>query len=304
MALPAFELACIPAGCMFLFTLVGLGVHCPEALVGALQHFAAGILLCTIGTELLPTMDLATGGAENAAACVGFFAGVAVMLMLGVLIPEAHGHDDDDDDDHGHGHGAHEAEKMEMEPPPRRLNGRGESKKRMSFRLASSVSGMGEAQPLRLSSSSSEKAQFPAVLLFAIAVDGCMDGLLIGIATAAGPSAGPMMAASLSVEMAFLGITLAMGLKQQARGKSLGAAVVGPLAIIVGAMLGGVLADALAHNPVYLTCLLSFGTSALLFMVAEELLLEAHEKGEHVWWVDLQLYTGFYASILMGKALG
>lgn len=43
-------------------------------------------------------------------------------------------------------------------------------------------------------------------------------------------------------------------------------------------------------------------------MVADELLLvcpwlEAHEGHGHVWWVDLQLYVGFYASILMGKAV-
>lgn len=40
-------------------------------------------------------------------------------------------------------------------------------------------------------------------------------------------------------------------------------------------------------------------------MVAEELLLEAHEKagGEHVWWVDLQLYVGFYWGIVSTKFL-
>ena len=32
-----------------------------------------------------------------------------------------------------------------------------------------------------------------------------------------------------------------------------------------------------------------------------QLLLDAHEDGEHVWWVDLQLYTGFFASIVAGK---
>ena len=103
--------------------------------------------------------------------------------------------------------------------------------------------------------------------------------------------------------MAFLGLTLSMGLKGQGHAKSVAASFVGPSAIVVGATLGGILADALSSNPVYLTFLLSFGTSALLFMVAEELLLEAHEKGDHVWWVDLQLYTGFYASIVMGKVL-
>ena len=130
-----------------------------------------------------------------------------------------------------------------------------------------------------------------------------MDGLLIGIATAAGQSAGPMMAASLCVEMSFLGLTLAMALKGQSRISSIGASLVGPVGIVIGAAVGGFLSEAFSKNPASMTFLLSFGTSALLFMVAEELLLEAHEEGDHVWWVDLQLYTGFFASIIMGKIL-
>jgi len=46
-----------------------------------------------------------------------------------------------------------------------------------------------------------------------------------------------------------------------------------------------------------------FGTSALLFMVAEELLLEAPEDGEHIWWVNVQLYTGFYWGFMSTKFL-
>lgn len=70
---------------------------------------------------------------------------------------------------------------------------------------------------------------------------------------------------------------------------------------MVAAGLGGALAKTLSHSPVAMVGMLSFGSSALLFMVAEELLLDAHEDGEHVWWVDLQLYTGFFASIVAGK---
>jgi predicted MFS family arabinose efflux permease len=72
-------------------------------------------------------------------------------------------------------------------------------------------------------------------------------------------------------------------------------------AVALGAMVGGVVADALSHNPVSLIGLMSFGTSVLLFMVAEELPLEAHKEGDHVWWVDLQLHVGFFASLMVGK---
>ena len=71
--------------------------------------------------------------------------------------------------------------------------------------------------------------------------------------------------------------------------------------VVLAAGLGGMMADTLSHSPIAFIGMISFGSSALLFMVAEELLLDAHESGEHVWWVDLQLYTGFFASIIAGK---
>lgn len=292
----AIELGTIPAVFMLVFTLAGLGIHVPVKIAGALQHFAAGILLCTIGTELLPTMDEAKGWTENLSAFFGFFAGVAVMLALGYFLPEPEGDDDDDNDDESN-------RVVEEEPKKLFLRGREESLLRQSstvVRRQSSISG-GETDALIAENSSD--SVFPSVLVFAIAIDGAMDGLLIGIATAAGQSAGPMMAASLCVEMSFLGLTLAMALKGQSRISSIGASLVGPVGIVIGAAVGGFLSEAFSKNPASMTFLLSFGTSALLFMVAEELLLEAHEEGDHVWWVDLQLYTGFFASIIMGKIL-
>lgn len=42
-----------------------------------------------------------------------------------------------------------------------------------------------------------------------------------------------------------------------------------------------------AHEPLFV-CIISFGVAAMLYLVAEELLLEAHEEGkDHVWWVDM-----------------
>lgn len=71
--------------------------------------------------------------------------------------------------------------------------------------------------------------------------------------------------------------------------------------MVLSAGLGGTMAETLSHSPVLSVGMMSFGASALLFMVSEELLLDAHEDGEHLWWVDLQLYTGFFTSIIAGK---
>merc|ERR1719396_108383 len=107
---------------------------------------------------------------------------------------------------------------------------------------------MGESRPLKASStlSSPPAGPFPSTLVFAIAIDGAMDGLLIGIAAAASASAGPMLAASLTVEMAFLGLTLSVALKGHHSMKSIMASLAGPVAIMVGCFLGAMLADALS----------------------------------------------------------
>jgi hypothetical protein len=40
-------------------------------------------------------------------------------------------------------------------------------------------------------------------------------------------------------------------------------------------------------------------------MVAEELLVSAHEEGEeHVWWIDLQVFVGFLLALIVAKAFG
>ena len=61
--------------------------------------------------------------------------------------------------------------------------------------------------------------------------------------------------------------------------------------------------------PAMHVALISFGIAALLFLVTEELLLEAHEAQEHsaheehIWWVDMFFFLGFLLSFLMDKLL-
>ena len=64
-----------------------------------------------------------------------------------------------------------------------------------------------------------------------------------------------------------------------------------------------------ARAPAMHVALISFGIAALLFLVTEELLLEAHEAQEHsaheehIWWVDMFFFLGFLLSFLMDKLL-
>ena len=302
----AAELGAFPAIGMNVVTLAGLKVATPATVVGALQHFSAGILLTTVAKELLPEMVQATGLAENLASGVGFFAGVALLIWLGEVFP-----DDDDDDDEA---ARTMAEKEPEHAPSTSLRNRRLSLKTRAYQFEEeSSSAWWEAVEEADDTSSSNiaiaeeaVATLPTALLAAVAIDSALDGLLIGISTAVDPNTGPLLSASLTVESSFLGLTLAAALRNRPLGTVLLAATAAaPAAIFSGSIVGGSLAPYMAQNTCLLTACLGFGTSTALFMVAEELLLQAHEDGsEHVWWVDFQLYTGFFASVMIEKFFG
>ena len=330
--LRAVELGAFPAVGMNVVTLLGLGVATPPKVVGALQHFSAGILLTTIAKELLPEMVQAQGWAENVASGVGFFAGVGVLILLGIVFPEEEGEGDD--------YNKYKKEESQIvadvldkgEPVPlatmatttttattttnatiahesikeTSLRNRKQSLKSRAYHLQQKES---QSAVASLSQPSMENvvAALPTALLAAVAIDSALDGLLIGISTAVDPKTGPLLSASLTVESSFLGLTIAAALRACPTRSwiLLAAAALAPAGIITGAISGGGLAPLLATNTVLLTACLGFGTSTTLFMVAEELLLQAHEDGsEHTWWVDLQLYTGFFASVMIEKFFG
>lgn len=233
----AVKLGSLPAACMLLFTLLGLGKDVPPTIAGAMQHFAAGVLLCTVGTELLPEMVGAEGLEQNVAVGVGFFLGVALLILLGVLIPE---HEDDNEEDINKKYSGDDNHEDEKENPrsfranrQSLISAASHCKEFCNSPTRSGVTARTvvakEESPLLPSTQGNGAKAFPLALVLAIAIDSALDGLLIGIACAAGPSAGPMMSASLSVEMSFLGLTLATALHGHPATKSIPASILGPL---------------------------------------------------------------------------
>lgn len=333
----------VPAICMLAFTILGLGIKVPDNIAGALQHFAAGLLLSAIGTELLPILLDAEGFDENLYATIGFFAGMATLIVLGILLPEAHSHDDDDDhDDDDSNIRQHSSVNRSLRSLQVMAAPGGSERamtKSMSLRQTAKKinddyntscdtcttagvdvnhvhkAGAGEARPLLSERGGTESKDvvkamevvekaLPMSFLAAIVVDSFMDGFLIGITGAAGPGTVIIMAGSLSVEMGFVGLTLATACHGMPYSKAIPAALAGPITLVLGALVGGLVTTQIEGNPAMLAGIMGFGTSALLFMVAEELLLEAHEDGDdHVWWVDMQLYTGFYWGFMSTKFL-
>ncbi|WP_155300883.1 ZIP family metal transporter [Deinococcus kurensis] len=135
-------------------------------------------------------------------------------------------------------------------------------------------------------------------LIVAVGIDVLLDGLLIGVGFAAGARVGMLLIVALTLELLFLGVSVASSLVQDgaSRGRVIGTVSGLSLLVIVGALLGGTLLQGLMGLALEIT--LSFGAAALLFLVTEELLTEAHEVKETPL-ITSAFFAGFVALYLL-----
>ncbi|WP_041257516.1 ZIP family metal transporter [Fibrella aestuarina] len=139
----------------------------------------------------------------------------------------------------------------------------------------------------------------PITFLVVLGVDVVIDGLLLGVGFAAGDKEGKLLAYALGIESVSLGLATATTLTNTglARRRIIGL-LVGIAVLFVGST---VLGATLLHNlsPGGLDIVLSFGLAALLFLVTEELLQEAHLAEEPAW-LTATFYMGFLLFLLLG----
>jgi ZIP family zinc transporter len=135
----------------------------------------------------------------------------------------------------------------------------------------------------RLEERSSARAgeeRVPRSLLLASGADIALDGLLIGISFAASARQGLLLTVALTLEVFFLGVGAAAALGS---GKGSGRRVVAATCTFAALLLAGAGAGAYflsGVSGVVLDAVMSFGVAALLYLVTEELLTEAHEVDE------------------------
>ncbi len=149
---------------------------------------------------------------------------------------------------------------------------------------------------------SNTSGKLPVSLLIAVAVDIFIDGLLLGIAFHAGSTEGTLLAIALSMELLSLGMATAteLGTNKVGKKKSIGLIMFLASLFFISAVLGATLLNNLSHN--VMDIVLSFGLSALLFLVTEELLKEAHEEKETVWHTSA-FFGGFLLFLILGMTL-
>lgn len=114
-------------------------------------------------------------------------------------------------------------------------------------------------------------------LIFAVGVDLFVDGLLVGTALTIGAKQGVLVSIALTIEAFFLSISTCSALRMRTAGQRKNFLV--PL-FFAGLVATGVLAARFFSAELsggLLVGTLSFATAALLYLVVEELLVEAHQ---------------------------
>lgn len=135
-----------------------------------------------------------------------------------------------------------------------------------------------------------------AGLAATIGVDVLLDGTLLGIAFAAGRREGLMIVAALTMEMLFLGLSAAVSLPDVSSRRLIGLTVGLALTLGLGATAGTLVSSVVSSGA--LEVLLSVGLVVLLYLVTEELLVEAHEA-EETPLATTAFFAGFLALVLL-----
>ena len=129
-----------------------------------------------------------------------------------------------------------------------------------------------------------------AGLLLATFIDVAVDGFIIGAGFAAGGETGTILALGLSVELLFLGLALTSEAVSGSRIVAISGALGGT--VLLCAVVGNLLLAGASHAVI--GGVLAFAAAALLYLVTEELLMEAHTV-EEMPVSTLVLFGGFLA---------
>jgi ZIP family zinc transporter len=139
----------------------------------------------------------------------------------------------------------------------------------------------------------------PLGLLAGVGIDVLLDGFLIGVSFGAGTREGRLLTFALTLELLSLGLAVAtaLGQREEDRRRVILTAAVLFLLIVVGAVVGTAVLQFISDS--LLEVFLSFGLAALLYLVTEELLVEAHKAPETPAATGM-FFAGFLVFLLLG----
>jgi ZIP family zinc transporter len=143
------------------------------------------------------------------------------------------------------------------------------------------------------------KASGAVALITTVAVDLLIDGLVLGLSFLAGQKQGFLLTIALTIEILFLGLTVALAFKSGRRLQSVGWTALLSLLLPLGALAS---VPVSGFPPAVVTGFLAFGLMALLYLVTEELLAEAHETPDRPW-ITAMFFAGFLLLLLLADLI-
>jgi ZIP family zinc transporter len=155
---------------------------------------------------------------------------------------------------------------------------------------------------LKFEQEEKKKQQFPVGLAAAAAVDTFLDGAIISIGFSSGQQLGVLLAIALALELLFLTLSVGVELRKSNFKPWQGLAVTTGIAVLllVGAFGANLIfGDA---SEATLAVVLSFGAAALIYLIAEELLVENIQAEETIF-STVMLFSGFLVLLAL-KLLG
>ena len=139
-------------------------------------------------------------------------------------------------------------------------------------------------------------------LIVAAAVDVFIDGLLMGVSFDVGLKEGIIITAALSIELLFLALAVSATMTDRGVSTNKIVVVIIMLSILVlfGALLGATLLSGLGGFS--LDLVIAFAVAALLYLVTEELLVEAHRGPSDSAFSTTMFFVGFLIVIILEAA--
>ncbi|MET0698420.1 MAG: ZIP family metal transporter [Mycobacterium sp.] len=128
--------------------------------------------------------------------------------------------------------------------------------------------------------------------LVVLGVDLFVDGLLVGAGAVVSTGTAVVLTIALTLEVLFLGVATSLQLTAAGVTSRRASVITGGLTLLigVGAILGALVLPRAGGGT--LTVVLAFAAAALLWLVVEELLVEAHES-PHKPWMAVMFFVGF-----------
>ncbi len=283
LVLEAAKLVAFPVAAAVIGAIVSIVRPPGPRFVAGVQHFAAGVVMAALVGEIMPELAREHHVGWTV---VGFTFGAILVLALG-----AFGRRNEEA-----AVAASEKGDAELTDPAMAIgDALVESKAAVDHAMGEGALAMSDGKAtggIARSVAGAAARTVPIGMLAAIVIDLLLDGILIGLGVRLGAKQGLILAIALTLEILFLALSVTSELRDGGMTPvqaTLTCTMLG-LTTAVGAIGGAALLGGVSSSA--MSAILGVGAAALLYLVVEELLVEAHEVKESML-LSANFFLGF-----------